>query len=75
MIPAGLVTLGVTVPPGNHADPTRNTTMTRFLAGVLVCAAAYTIGWPRIEAALETAQKATQAAYHAAVAATDGGAQ
>jgi hypothetical protein len=49
--------------------------MTRFIAGVLVTVAAYTLGWPRIEAALETAQKATQAAYHAAVAATNGGAQ
>lgn len=47
--------------------------MMRFIAGIAVCLVVEAIGWPRIEAALNTAQRVTERAYTAAQAEVQGG--
>jgi hypothetical protein len=46
--------------------------MLRFLAGIAACLICQAVGYPRIDAALASANKAVKAAYHAALATAKG---
>jgi len=47
--------------------------MLRFLAGIAACLLCQAVGYPRIDAALASANKAVKAAYHAALESVQGG--